>query len=421
MAAIAMNGTASANGSLYTVMKELYVGQQATEQFFKDWTLLSLLQRNTKFGGRGYPLPFIASVGSGANPTFANSQTNSAPGKSSEFLITTADIYASGYLDVKTLKAAKTDKQTFVNATKFNVDGAIEGVTKNLAMALYRTNIGTLATISAMPGSGVVKFTNASDAQAFEVGCVYDSSSAGTYGSLRAGVSYCISVSVSDGTATFAATYGGTAADPTAWAVGDQVCIDGTFVAAGGQHMNGLLTWCPSSIATSGDSFFGVDRYKFQRERVAGTYMDGSKKLISESISNWLAKIAMVGGKPTHVLVNPISYQGLINELTQKGVITYGEAKSKTVEIGFEGIKFRFAGGTVLVLSDPACPAATAFTMNMDRTWLGSIEEAVSVFNEDGRPELRVYNASQVEIRVLSFSQIYTDDMKSLGVCALQF
>ena len=66
-------------------------------------------------------------------------------------------------------------------------------------------------------------------------------------------------------------------------------------------------------------------------------------------------------------------------------------------------------------------PAATAFALDMESMYLGSIGPSVGVFDLDGVPFLRVYNANQIELRCNSYSQIYTDKPNSHGTVALQF
>ena len=52
---------------------------------------------------------------------------------------------------------------------------------------------------------------------------------------------------------------------------------------------------------------------------------------------------------------------------------------------------------------------SSCFLLDMERFWLGSIDKAPAIFDTDGMPMLRVASADQMEMRVGSYAQIYTD------------
>ena len=437
--AIGMGGTLAAPsaGSIYQVLKEVYAGQKPKELFMKDFALLAMLSSNEKFGGRGWPVPFIASPAVNMGATFSIAGYNSAPGKVGEFLITTADIFGRAYLDAKTAAAARTDQQSFVNALTFNMNGAIEGCTKRLALSLYRRNYGVIGQISSI-AAGVATLTSAADCLNFEVGQMCRASTLSTGLSLRGAATTSSTVGTANGnviavdrvngTDTFAdstaslttANTPGTVTTGSAvWAAADYLYNEGDAALS----MYGLLDWFPTGTAAldGGSTFFGVTRSGYVRQRVAGTYYDGSKRPIIEALGNHLALIREQGGKPGHVFMSPVSLQGALNELAQKGIVVWDKANAKDIEASFEGIRLRFAGGSVLLVADPACPPANAFAVNLDSLVLGSIGPSISVFDLDGLPFMRVADSNQIELRVNSYSQIYTDKPVDHGVCALQY
>ena len=406
-------GTTANTGTLYTVLKELYDGQKPQELFEKEYPFLAMLDRKTDLGMRPYPLPFVASPAVGASPTFSEAQGNSAPGIPGEFMLTTSDIFGSAYIDVKTMQGAKNDRQGFIQAVQFATDTAIEGAVKTLALSLWRHSTGTKGTIQSIGSTGVFTLTNASDVVNFEIGEVLQASPDGV--NARAAKGFVVAASVSAGTISVGATYGGAPASPNLWVVNDQLCVSGGV----GLFQYGLLDWLTN--APGATPFMGIVRTNYMLERIAGTYYDGSKRLISEALSNWLTRISFVGGHPDYVYMNPLSYQGLINEMSQKAVVNFQEVKSGVLDFSCEAIVFRHVGGTIKIVADWTCPAATAFAIHSGHIKLYSIGDAPSVFDADGVPFLRVPTASQVELRLTCFAQIGVDAPVHFGCASLAY
>jgi hypothetical protein len=412
-----------------SVLKELYDGQRPQELGYKDLPFLAMCKKNEKLGGKYYPVPVIYSPSAGVSNTFSNAQNNQLVPKTAEFQITTSDIYSVATIDNKLAMAAKNDQQGFVNSVKLTTDAAIDAASKYLALAMYRTSGTFLGQISSI-STGVITLTNRGDACNFEVGqCINYSLSATAAGLLVTGTggttidtSYVLSVDRVAGTITVEDTVGGGAASPagsyqyntsTAHTVqaGDFISLDGAGSGTAFNSMSGLQDWITSSAP---GALYGVTRTT-DRQRLAGTYYDGSSKLIEEAISNALSLVAEAGGRPTHAFMPFASFQALCNELKAKGTVEYTQVQAKDLNIGFDAIKFRGPRGLVTVVPDMACPAADCFLLDMDHWFLGSIDKAPAVFDSDGQPMLRVYNADKLETRIGSYAALYSTKPVSSG------
>lgn len=419
------------------VLKELYPGVTVQALGYADLPLLSMMKKDEGLGGRLYPIPCAISPSAGVGPKFTNAQNNQAVASYVQFQITTSNIYSLGTVENKLAQAAKSDKQSFVNAVKDSTDKAIEAASKYLALSLYRTAAGSLGTISTIASGGVITLTNRSDACNFEVGQCLNASSDGTYanvlvtgtGGTTIAKVYVVKRDAVAGTITVGNVLGTAATVTTGtylyntstahdWQAGDSLHLDGTLDGTAQNNMYGLLAWLPTSAPASNDSFFGVNR-SVDRQRLAGTYYNGASKMVIEALSNHLGLIAEQGGRPTHQFMGFSSYQAAVNELAQKAEVNYVELKGRDVNVSFEGVVMHGPRGKVILVPDFAAPAASAFSLDMDQWWLGSIGKAPAIFNTDGLATLRLTDADKLEVRVGAYAQIYTKKPHSSGVCAL--
>lgn len=418
------------------VLKELYPGATPTELGYKDLPLLAMMSKDEGLGGRLYPVPCIVSPSAGVGPAFTNAQNNQAVPKYVQFQITTSNIYSLATVENKLVQAAKTDKQAFVNAVKNSTDQAIKAASKYLGLSMYRPNTGVLGVISSIAAGGVITLTNRSDACNFEYGQCLNCSTSGTTatvlvtgtGGTTIAKTYVVARDPIAGTITVGNVFGTAATVTTGcyeyntstgqeWAAGCSLTLDGALDGTASNNMFGLLSWLPTTAPTA-SAFFGVDR-SVDRQRLAGTYYNGAQKMVIEALSNHLGLIAEAGGKPTHQFMGFSSYQAAVNEIAQKAEVSYVELKGKDINVSFEGVVMHGPRGKVVLVPDFSCPAALAFSLDMDTWKLGSIGKAPSVFNTDGLPMLRVAAADQVEIRIGSYAQIYTTSPVSHGVVAL--
>jgi hypothetical protein len=113
-----------------------------------------------------------------------------SPTKATKFEVLLASDYAATWIDELTMRKASSDKGSFVNARKFEVDGLLKQLGNSMAHALYRDGTGSVA-----KGNGswtitgnVITFSQRADAKFLGIGMQLDFSadSSGVPGAIRA-------------------------------------------------------------------------------------------------------------------------------------------------------------------------------------------------------------------------------------------
>lgn len=382
------------------VMKELY-GQpiQTVEDLvYRTNPLLALLKKDESAGGKYIPVPIITSPGTSSS-TFSSALSDQSPSESNAFLMTRKKDYAIATIDWETVLASQTDKEAFVKALKFAVDGAFRGCTNRIATKLFLDGTGTFGAISTIGsvGTGIIQLTNVGDVARFEKNDVLQAN-ATSGGTPRATLGYVIAVNRRAGQITVSDTsVTGAAGNPTGWTTSDSLLIRGNNNAC----IAGLSAWLPSTAPTTGDSFYGVDRSE-EVERLSGWYHDGSGQNIEEAIIDLLSFVSREGGMPDKFITNPISYAALEKQLGSKVQYTTLEGPGK---IRFNALKINGPSGVIDVLQDRSCPSATGFALQMDTWTLLSLDRAPHV-EDYGSDEFLRTTADAVEARVNSYSNL---------------
>lgn len=383
------------------VLKELYNDQVLQDMVYRNNPALALIPKRTDFGGKYKPIPIVIGTSQGNSNTFANAQANQTAANLKSFLLTSTSDYAIAQIDNRTMLSAKTDKMAFIQTAKVLVDSAIRAATNRAAFAIFGDGTGTIGTIGTI-STGVITLSQAQDVTQFEVNQALKAGTA-SGGTQHAAVGYVISVNRSAGTVTVATTLGGSAATPTSWTNGDSITTDGDLNA----KMSGFQAWLPATAPTSGDSFFGVNRYE-DPTRLAGVQYSGAAtgETIEETIISAMSLLGREGGNPNKLITNFATYSALEKSLGSK-VQYVTEAMINNPKISFQGIKVNGPTGTVDVFPDRSCPATKGFLLQMD-TWclegLGDVPQILKY--GDGLDMLRVYNADSSELRVGAYGNV---------------
>lgn len=385
--------------SMNAALKELYDSQTVETLVYSDNPFLSMIKKNSDFGGKYKPIPVITETSQGASNTFANAQGNQTATQIQEFLLTRATDYSIATIDNQTMLASATDKMAFLNGAKILIDSAIRTATNRLASSLFRSGTGSIGRISGSVSTGVITLTNAGDVVQFAVGQVLQANATDGGATPRAALGYVIAVNRSSGTLTVSTTAGGAAASPGSWTGNDYLVVQGD----NNNKLTGLAGWLPSTAPSSSDNFFGVNR-SVDRVRLAGYYYDGSSQSIEEALIDSSALLAREGGRPGVFVTNFTSYAALEKALGAK--VTYIDLKGPA-DIAFRGIMVNGANSTIKVFPDRYCQATTGYLLQMDTWALESLGDAPSIQRySDGNDILRVYNADAGETRVASYCNL---------------
>lgn len=386
--------------SFDAALKQHYTSDKVENMVYKDNPLLALMPKMEDFGGRNLPIVTIWGNPQGRSVNFSRAQARGAAttSKLDDFLLTRVKDYSIATIDNETLEASKGNANAFMEAATVEIDGAINSLTRSLAVKQYRSGYGDVAVI-ATGGIATTTITLAepNDVTNFEVGMELDLSATQSgalkaYGSSGNGL-IVTEVNRSTGVLTFGFNVtDATNGIPTA-AAGDYIFVRGDHVDSSITCLAGLEAWVPASSPAS-TSFFGVNR-------AVDTRLGGLRKSIaSMPIEEGLIDGAMVAGregaKIDHYFMSFDKYGQLEKALGSK--VQYVDLMANA-DIGFRGIMINGPKGPIKVVPDQNCPNNRIFGVQMNMWKLYSLGKAVRVIDTDGLQMLRQASADGVEVR----------------------
>ena len=261
-----------------SAMKHMYPIKKVENLVYKNNPLLAMIPKNTSFPGRNATYAVEYGMTHGRSATFATAQANRTGTLLKDFVVTRVKDYAIVSVDNETLLAADGSEGSLLDVAKSKTDSAIHALSRAMGRDIYRSGTGSICKLAASSGvsASVVTLTSGGTLQV-EVGMRLKGSA--TDGSeLYDGV---ITVESVDRKAN---TFATTVAPGTAMASlgnDDFLYVEGDAANNSSNiKMAGLDSWLPSSVAASGDSQFGVDRY-VDATRLAGQNIDMLDSLLS--------------------------------------------------------------------------------------------------------------------------------------------
>lgn len=376
-------------------LKQHYTSDRVENMVYRDNPLLAMIPKYEQFGGENLKLPIKYGIPQGRSKTFSTAQANKTNTQFKAFLLTRSKDYSLASIDNETIEASKGNSNAFMEAATTEIDGAIESVTRSLAVDIYGSGSGSRGQVLA--GATGTSFTlkDVEDVTNFEVGMELTFSASDGGGSEKSGTVTVVSVDRDSGvigTDALTAIDGGTGP-----ATDDYVFQEGDYDLA----IKGLRAWLPNTAPTGGDSFFGVDRSS-DATRLAGIRFDGSALPIEEALIEAASRVAREGGKPDYCFMSYSKFADLEKALGSK--VQYYE--HKVGEIGFRGILIHGPRGPINVIPDQNCPSNKAFMLSMSHWKLYSLGKCPKILDSDGLKMLRESSADAVEVRVGYYAQL---------------
>lgn len=335
--------------------------------------------------------------------------------------LTRAKKYAVLFQDAETMMASRNDEGAFFRSKEAHVNRIMEQLGQDLERSLWSDGTGSLATFGSDPGTGVLAtLTNRSDIIKFHRGMsfmVYANSS-GVPGTVAAGGPYIVKeIQEDDGTFTT------TAALDTAIATGDHIVRATADTSAAYRDLNaeikGIPAWIPSTVASSGDSFLGVDRY-VSTVKLAGHRQTWLGSL-EESVKSLDAKMASVAQKGRTLWLSYSNFNRLEIELGARG---YRMEDGKEGTFGRIALKMSTPGGGITVKAGPYVPEGAGYLLDMDTWKLCTLGAAPHLVQDDGLSAMRLAagsagttgnEADGIEIRWRYFAQLLCTNPYSNG------
>ena len=377
-------------------LKQHYTTDLVLDMVYKDNPLFALMPKYESFGGKNLPIVLIYGNPQGRSKTFSAAQTGGGATSTlvQDFILTCVKDYSLATIDNETLEASKGDANAFMEAATTEIDGAINSLTRSLAIGMYRNVTGSIGQVLAEPvetTTTIITMKLAGDITNIEVNQRINIWSAASGGTQRntdgTDVSWLVSaVDRSAGTFTLDDAYDSSGTI----AANDYVFVEGDR----GLGLAGLDSWVPSS-APSATAFFGVDR-SVDTNRLGGIRYDGSADPIEEALITGASLVAREGGKPDYCFLSYEQYAKLEKALGSK--VQYVDLKM-SAEVGFRGILVNGPKGPIKVIPDQNCQGNVAWLLQLDTWKLYSLGKAVRVIDTDGLTMLRQSTADGVEVR----------------------
>jgi hypothetical protein len=335
------------------------------------------------------------------------------PTRSAKFEVELASDYAATWIDELTMRKAASDRGSFVNARKFEVDGLLKQLGNSMAHALYRDGTGSVGqgddswTIT----GNVITLSNRADTKFFGLGMQLDFSinSSGVPSTLRAlAATYRVVVTTVNedaGTITCALDSNGAAVTNistyyTSLANDDFIHPVGDYTSSTGQKLKGLSAWIPLA-APSATTFWGVNR-AVHPTRLGGNRLDDSTAPAEDSIMSLAEVMHERGANPDICMVSPRQFTKMSKRLNAK--VEY-DGGGGSATYGFSNIKVATSAGTVSIFADPDCPENRGYLLTKD-TWCIRHLGLPEVVTTDGLSALRRDGLDQIEIRCRYYAQL---------------
>lgn len=378
-------------------LKQHYTSDRVENMVYGDNPLLALATKMEDFGGRNLPIPVIYGNPQGRSKTFSKAQargklTNTAV---DEFLLTRAKDYSIATVDNETLEASKGDANAFMDAATTEIDGAINSLTRSLAIGMYRGTDASIGQVSVEPTETAstfqVQLKNVQDVTNFERQMnlvIYSAKSGGSQRSCDGSVTTFPITAVDRDTGLLTCT--GTYSSSGTIAANDYVFVDGDR----GLGIAGLEDWVPAT-APGATLFFGMDR-SVDPTRLGGLRLDGTSAPIEEILIEADAKVGREGFALDHYFMTHSSFGDLKKSLGSK--VQYVDMQA-TAKISFRGIMVDGVRGPIKVVPDQNCPSNRIFGGKLAMMKLYSLGKAVRVIDTDGLQMLRQGDADGVEVR----------------------
>ena len=385
-----------------SAMKHMYPIKKVENLVYKNNPLLAMIPKNTSFPGRNATYAVEYGMTHGRSATFATAQANRTGTLLKDFVVTRVKDYAIVSVDNETLLAADGSEGSLLDVAKSKTDSAIHALSRAMGRDIYRSGTGSICKLADSSGvsASVVTLTSGGTLQV-EVGMRLKGSA--TDGSaLYDGV---ITVESVDRKAN---TFATTVAPGTAMASlgnDDFLYVEGDAANNSSNiKMAGLDSWLPSSVAASGDSQFGVDRY-VDATRLAGQNID---MLDSSHVSTLIAgavTVAREGGRPDKVFMNPADWQELALDLEGTTIKSGANGRRRfdgddtSSKFGFATLELASPAGMIDIVADHNCPIGVCYMLQMDTWQFKSLGSAPRLLDFDGLKGLRQSNEDGVEYR----------------------
>lgn len=386
------------------LLKSVFNGIKET--VYEDRPFLAMVAKEGGFTGTGHIHAIRFRDTLARSPTFSTAQTNAATSlgatKGAQFTLPRVKNYQLYILETEAILASRDDKGSFLRGLATELKSALNNVANDVAKDLYRSGLGerasgvTISSTTITVGEAVANF---------EVGMVIVAAATLTGALRNSGTGQTITnVDRSAGTITVDANTDTITNGDFLFEKGDR----GTGASPTPLKLLGAEAWNPVSVATSGDSFLGIDRYaQGDTDRLAGMRIDCSSMNPEEGLVSALALAAREGVSPPVMLSSYLDIKNIQLALGSKAVTEYMQVG----KVGFSSVRITGPKGDVRCVADQFAPV-NVWRFITPSTWTLKYagDDLFNILDLDGAPLSRVYNSDAWEGRVGMYGNLKCDD-----------
>lgn len=375
-------------------LKEHYKPLTVKNMVYKDNPLLALMPKYERFGGENMPIPVQYGIANRRSATFSTGQGLNTATEIARFVLTRVRDYSFASITGETIKATEGAADAFLKYATLEIDGAIQSLTRSLAVSMYGDGsgkIGEVSTTTSTTGTPTITLTKAEEITNFEVGMTLKVAES-TGHAVRSDVLTVDEVDRDAGTIKVTVTSASTNLQ-----TGDAIFQSGDYSSASDRlKITGLEGWLPSTSPSSA-LFFGQDRSK-DATRLGGIRFNGASQPIEEALIGAASRLAREGGSPTHCFMDFLQFSNLEKALGSK--VVYDKVSSDDADIGFQSLTIIGPKGPIQIVADQNCTPDVAYMLQMDTWTLNSLGAAPHILDLDGNRMLREASADAYEVRV---------------------
>lgn len=391
---------------IQAILKNLWPQDRIQNEVYPDHPFLARLTKMERFVGDDIKLVVRHGDNQGRGITIASAQARVNASRHKRFALTRSKNYQVFQIEGEAILAADGNNVgSLVSELDDEIKGAINNITKDLAVNLFRGRSGTIGSVHATTAITATTLTlsNVAAVTSFEEGMILVASATLTGANRSTPATATITgVNRSTGVLTFGAgTFTG-----TNWAASDFLFVSGDNAngSGNGNKALGLADWLPVTDPSGGESFLGVDR-STDRTRLAGIPLDISTFNPEEGALYVVMELDRNGARPKDFICNHTDYQSVLNSLGTKAITKY----EGSGQVGFQTIQIMGPKGPVSMYLDQDCPAGLAYCLDM-RFWkLYSLGAAPMMLQEDGLPMLRMSTEDSYEGRIGYYANLGTE------------
>lgn len=391
------------------IMKRVW-GTGLSLPMYEESRFLATIAKDTNFVGEGRYVVVGVGPTSGGSADFSTAYGNQGPTANVRFFVRRKKNYQVATIEGEALRAIKSDKGAVIDGLKRETKGALYSFARDMAFLAWNNGGGARGRVDGSAASfetqTFLTLRQRSDIVHFEVGMYLKVSVDDGLGGngVKAGRLRITGIDRSTGTLRFAAALNDNTNGIPTIADGDYIFREGDYNAV----MTGMSGWNPPGAIASNDSFFELNRFTTDTQRVSGLRLtmngDYEPGLIEAAQEAQLA-----GVRVTHGWMNPLQFGGLLKEVgTQREVLV----KDEKYNISFKAVHLQGPSGVLEIISEPNVPFGYTWLNNPKDIYLRTAGECpADLFNPVTKSSLwALQDADAFQLRFGAYGNFFNEE-----------